>query len=56
MLPGKDGFEVCKKVRPKYVGPILMLTAKDEDIDQVVSDWKSVQMTMLPNPFNPGYY
>ena len=36
MLPGLDGFEVCKQVRPQYKGPILMLTAKDEDIDQVV--------------------
>lgn len=36
MLPGLDGFEVCKQVRPDYQGPILMLTAKDEDIDQVV--------------------
>jgi len=36
MLPGKDGFEVCKEVRPEYEGPILMLTAKGEDIDQVV--------------------
>lgn len=36
MLPGLDGFEVCKQVRTDYKGPILMLTAKDEDIDQVV--------------------
>jgi len=36
MLPGLDGFEVCKEVRPSYAGPILMLTARDEDIDQVV--------------------
>ncbi len=36
MLPGLDGLEVCKAVRPKYHGPILMLTARDEDIDQVV--------------------
>ena len=36
MLPGLDGFEVCKQVRSEYKGPILMLTAKDEDIDQVV--------------------
>lgn len=36
MLPGLDGFEVCKQVRHDYNGPILMLTAKDEDIDQVV--------------------
>ncbi len=36
MLPGMDGLEICKAVRPKYHGPILMLTARDEDIDQVV--------------------
>ncbi len=36
MLPGIDGFEVCKQVRPQYTGPILMLTARDDDIDQVV--------------------
>lgn len=36
MLPGLDGFEVCKQVRPGFDGPILMLTARDEDIDQVV--------------------
>ncbi len=36
MLPGLDGLEVCKAVRPQYRGPILMLTARDEDIDQVV--------------------
>ncbi|VAX02491.1 Transcriptional regulatory protein RstA [hydrothermal vent metagenome] len=36
MLPGLDGLEICKAVRPKYPGPILMLTARDEDIDQVV--------------------
>ncbi|HHS83616.1 MAG TPA: response regulator [Gammaproteobacteria bacterium] len=36
MLPGLDGLEICKMVRPEYHGPILMLTARDEDIDQVV--------------------
>ncbi len=36
MLPGMDGLEICKAVRPQYSGPILMLTARDEDIDQVV--------------------
>ncbi len=36
MLPGLDGLEVCKAVRSQYRGPILMLTARDEDIDQVV--------------------
>ena len=36
MLPGMDGLEICRQVRPTYSGPIMMLTAKDEDIDQVV--------------------
>lgn len=36
MLPGKDGFEVCRSVRPKYTGVILMLTARDEDLDQIL--------------------
>jgi len=36
MLPGKDGFTVCREIRPTYSGPVLMLTARDEDMDQVV--------------------
>jgi DNA-binding response OmpR family regulator len=36
MLPGKDGFEVCRAVRAKYKGVILMLTARDEDLDQIL--------------------
>lgn len=36
MLPGKDGFAVCREVRDKYSFPILMLTAKGEDFDQVI--------------------
>ncbi|WP_153111350.1 winged helix-turn-helix domain-containing protein [Propionivibrio limicola] len=36
MLPGKDGFEICRGVREKYKGVILMLTARDEDLDQIL--------------------
>jgi two-component system OmpR family response regulator/two-component system response regulator RstA len=36
MLPGKDGFSVCKEVRERFQLPILMLTAKSEDFDQVL--------------------
>ena len=36
MLPGKDGFEVCRAVRARYKGVILMLTARDEDLDQIL--------------------
>jgi len=36
MLPGLDGMDVCRQVRPTFNNPILMLTARDEDIDQVL--------------------
>ncbi len=36
MLPGADGLEVCKAVRDKYSKPILMLTARTDDVDQVL--------------------
>ena len=36
MLPGEDGLAVCRMVRPHYSGPILMLTARTEDLDQVL--------------------
>ena len=36
MLPGIDGFEICKKVREVSKAPILMLTAKEEEVDKVL--------------------
>jgi len=36
MLPGLDGFEVCKILRKEMSVPILMLTARDDEIDRVV--------------------
>jgi two-component system response regulator RstA len=35
MLPGADGLAVCRAVRAKYAGPIIMLTALNDDIDEV---------------------
>jgi len=35
MLPGKDGLSICRELRPQYSGGILMLTASDDDMDQV---------------------
>ncbi len=35
MLPGMDGLSVCREVRGHYKGPIIMLTALDDDIDEV---------------------
>lgn len=36
MLPGKSGFDICREIRPDSDIPILMLTARDDEIDQVV--------------------
>lgn len=36
MLPGEDGLAICRRVRPFYNGPILMLTARTDDLDQVL--------------------
>ncbi len=35
-LPGKDGYEVCREVRASFDDPIIMLTARDDDIDQII--------------------
>ncbi|MBP88878.1 MAG: DNA-binding response regulator [Planctomycetaceae bacterium] len=35
-LPGRDGFSVCQLVRATYRGPIIMLTARGEEIDEVL--------------------
>ena len=36
MLPGIDGFEVCRIIRRDFSTPILMLTARDDEVDRVV--------------------
>ncbi|SHE90151.1 two-component system, OmpR family, response regulator VicR [Caldanaerobius fijiensis DSM 17918] len=36
MLPGVDGFGVCKSIRSKMKTPIIMLTAKDDEVDKVL--------------------
>ncbi|MCQ4272336.1 MULTISPECIES: response regulator [Pseudomonas] len=35
MLPGEDGLSICRKVRGEFDGPILMLTARTDDMDEV---------------------
>jgi DNA-binding response OmpR family regulator len=35
-LPGKDGFTVCQELRPRFDGIILILTARSDDVDQVL--------------------
>ena len=35
MLPGVDGFEICKKIRETKNTPIIMISAKKDDIDKI---------------------
>ena len=38
MLPGCYGLDVCRDLRPFYAGPILILTAREEDTEQISDD------------------
>ena len=42
MLPGMDGFEVCKAIRKEKDIPILLVSAKKEDIDKMIGILDSV--------------
>lgn len=52
MLPDMDGFQICKKIRETSYYPVIMLTAKDADMDKIMG------LTMgaddyITKPFNP---
>lgn len=52
MLPGANGFEVLRRVRAQSKVPVLMLTARDEDVDRIVGLELGAD-DYLPKPFNP---
>lgn len=52
MLPGLDGWEVCRRVRAESDVPIIMLTARSEDIDRIVGLELGAD-DYLTKPFNP---
>jgi len=52
MLPGSDGFEVCRMIRRESGVPILMLTARDESIDKVTGLDVGADDYVV-KPFNP---
>jgi len=52
MLPDTDGFEVCRQIRKKSEVPILMLSARKEDIDKIVGLELGADDYMT-KPFNP---
>jgi two-component system, OmpR family, alkaline phosphatase synthesis response regulator PhoP len=52
MLPKLDGWQVCRKVRAESDVPILMLTARDDDVDKIVGLELGADDYMT-KPFNP---
>ena len=52
MLPGMDGLEVCRRVREESDVPIIMLTARNDDIDKIVGLELGAD-DYLTKPFNP---
>src|SRR6202023_3298525 len=52
MLPGLDGFEILKRLRTGSRVPVLMLTARGEDVDRIVGLELGAD-DYLPKPFNP---
>src|ERR1700757_1308712 len=52
MLPDIDGIEVCKRLRQGSDVPILMLTARDEDVDKIIGLEVGAD-DYLTKPFNP---
>jgi len=52
MLPEVDGWEVCRRVRAESNLPIIMLTARDEDVDKIVGLELGAD-DYVTKPFNP---
>jgi len=52
MLPGPDGFTICKRIRERSQVPIIMLTARGDDDDRIVGLDLGAD-DYVPKPFNP---
>ncbi len=52
MLPGIDGFEILRRLRAQSKVPVIMLTARGEDVDRIVGLELGAD-DYLPKPFNP---
>ena len=52
MLPGEDGLSLCRKLRAESQTPIIMLTARGDEIDRIVGLEMGAD-DYLPKPFNP---
>jgi DNA-binding response OmpR family regulator len=51
-LPGMDGFDVCRRIRAASTVPIVMLTARDEEVDKVAGLELGAD-DYVPKPFSP---
>lgn len=52
MLPGMDGTEICRRLRQESDVPVIMLTAKGDDIDRILGLELGAD-DYVPKPFNP---
>jgi len=52
MLPGLDGLTVCRRIRQHHLAPIIMLTARNEEVDRILGLEIGAD-DYLPKPFNP---
>lgn len=52
MLPGMNGFDVLRRIREKSKVPVIMLTARGDDVDRIVGLEMGAD-DYLPKPFNP---
>ncbi len=52
MLPGEDGLSICKRLRARSQVPIIMLTAKDDEVDRILGLELGAD-DYLTKPFNP---
>ena len=52
MMPNMDGFELCTKIRQQYTYPIIMLTARVEDVDKITGLSIGADDYVI-KPFNP---
>ena len=52
MLPGMNGFDVLRRIRDRSRIPVLLLTARGEDVDRIVGLEIGAD-DYLPKPFNP---
>jgi two-component system, OmpR family, phosphate regulon response regulator OmpR len=52
MLPDLEGFEVCRRIRARWSVPVLMLTARGDELDRIVGLELGAD-DYLPKPFNP---